>query len=395
MTAVNFSEVAPPDEHVKSLALARQDQLTKPSGALGLLEDIGVWISACQGVCPPRPLEDCRVVVFAGDHGVAAQGVSAYPAEVSVQMYSNIAAGGAAINVLSEVAGASVTVADISLNHEAEGPFRVRAGSGSIDREDAMSEAEIAAALQMGQDLANRAVDEGCDLLIAGDLGIGNTTAAAALVGAVTHTEPVQVVGLGTGIDDAGWMRKVTAIRDAMFRVRRLRNDPVTVLQRISSPDLAAMAAFLAQAAVRRTPVILDGSVVTSAALLANQLAPGARDWWLAGHLSTEPAHAIALRHLDLEPLLELEMRLGEGSGAVVALPIVKSAVAVLRSMATFAEAGVSTAGAGGAGAGVAGAGVAGAGAGVAGAGAGGAGAGGTGVAGAGGAGVAGAGAGG
>lgn len=342
MNADYFGPVARPDENVEQLARERQAQLTKPAGSLGRLEELGIWISACQGECPPRELQDCRVVVFAGDHGIAQQGVSAFPAEVSIQMLANIQMKGAGVNALAEVAGASVSVVDISLDHDADGPYRVRRSCGSIDREDSMSEEEVARAIRAGIAIADKAVDEGADLLIAGDLGIGNTTPAAAMIGAVTNSEPVVVVGRGTGIDDNGWKIKVAAVRDAMFRVRRLRNDPVEVLRRISSPDLAAMAAFLAQAAVRRTPVILDGVVVTSAALLADQLAPGARDWWVAGHKSAEPAHEIALRHLDKQPLLEYGMRLGEGSGAVASLPLVKHGVSILRNMATFADAGVS-----------------------------------------------------
>lgn len=343
MNADYFGPVARPDEETEQAARARHEQLTKPAGSLGRLEELGIWISACQGECPPHDLDDCRVYVFAGDHGIAQGGVSAYPSEVSIQMLANIEEKGAGVNAIADIAGATVTGVDISLDHDAEGPYRIRRSCGSIDREDAMSEEEVDKAIRTGIAIADAAVDEGADLLIAGDLGIGNTTPAAALIGAVTNSEPVVVVGRGTGIDDEGWKLKVAAVRDAMFRVRRLRNDPVEVLRRISSPDMTVMAAFLAQAAVRRTPVILDGVVVTSAALLADQLAPGARDWWVAGHKSAEPAHTLALRHLDKEPLLEYGMRLGEGSGAVAALPLVKSGVSVLRNMATFADAGVST----------------------------------------------------
>lgn len=343
MNADYFGPVARPDEETEQAARARHEQLTKPAGSLGRLEELGIWISACQGECPPHDLDDCRVYVFAGDHGIAQGGVSAYPSEVSIQMLANIEEKGAGVNAIADTAGATVTGVDISLDHDAEGPYRIRRSCGSIDREDAMSEEEVDKAIRTGITIADAAVDEGADLLIAGDLGIGNTTPAAALIGAVTNSEPVVVVGRGTGIDDEGWKLKVAAVRDAMFRVRRLRNDPVEVLRRISSPDMTVMAAFLAQAAVRRTPVILDGVVVTSAALLADQLAPGARDWWVAGHKSAEPAHTLALRHLDKEPLLEYGMRLGEGSGAVAALPLVKSGVSVLRNMATFADAGVST----------------------------------------------------
>ncbi|WP_298088409.1 nicotinate-nucleotide--dimethylbenzimidazole phosphoribosyltransferase [uncultured Corynebacterium sp.] len=352
MTNELFGPVSAPDEHVRELAREHHLRLTKPTGALGRLEELGVWVSACQGECPPRALDDCRVIVFAGDHGIARHGVSAYPAEVSIQMHANIVAGGAGVNAIASTHGASVRSVDISLDHDvpADGAgadskdarYRVRRASGSIDREDAMSDEEVRRALEIGIRLADEAVDEGADLLIAGDLGIGNTTISATLIGAATGSEPVVVVGRGTGIDDEGWKRKTAAVRDAMFRVRRLRNDPVEVLRRASSPDIAAMAAFLAQAAVRRTPVILDGAVVTSAALFADQLAPGARAWWVAGHRSAEPAHAIALKHLGLEPLLDYGMRLGEGSGAVAALPMVKAAVSILRDMSTFDSAGVS-----------------------------------------------------
>lgn len=337
-----FAKVDAPNYEVREQAEAHQLTLTKPAGSLGRLEQLGVWVSSCQGVCPPRAIRDPRIIVFAGDHGVAERGVSAYPAEVSLQMAANIDAGGAAINVLGRAAGASVRVVDISLNHDADGKYRVRRASGCIDREDAMTEEEVIKAIQVGQRIADEEVDAGADLLIAGDLGIGNTTPAAALIGAMTNSEPVVVVGRGTGIDDEGWKRKVAVVRDAMFRVRTMHHDPIGVLRSIASPDLAAMAGFLAQAAVRRTPVILDGVVVSSAAILANKLAPGARQWWVAGHRGAEPAHKLALRALKLEPIIDFKMRLGEGSGAAVALPIVKAAVDIMIDMATFASAGVS-----------------------------------------------------
>ena len=174
-------------------------------------------------------------------------------------------------------------------------------------------------------------------------MGIGNTTAATTLIAALTGAEPVAVVGRGTGIDDAGWSRKVAAVRDALYRARGLSRDPVALLRVCGGADLAAMAGFCAQAAVRRTPVLLDGVVVTAAAMVAEVLAPGARQWWRAGHRSTEPAHKLALEKLDLEPIVDLSMRLGEGTGAAVALPVVRAAVAALTSMATFDEASVSS----------------------------------------------------
>jgi len=319
----DFPGITPPDAQAEAAALARQGTLTKPPGALGRLEQLSVWVSACQGVCPPRQFERPRVVVFAGDHGVTAAGVSAFPSEVTAQMVANFESGGAAINVLAELAGASVRVVDIAVDSDAPltptiGAHKVRRGSGNIAVEDALTAEETEAAVEAGRRVADEEVDGGADLLIVGDMGIGNTTAATTLIAALTDSEPVAVVGRGTGVDDEGWARKT---------------------------DLAAMAGFLAQAAVRRTPVLLDGVVVTAAALLADVMAPGARQWWQAGHRSTEPAHSLALQRLQLDPIVDLQMRLGEGTGAAVALPIVRAAVATLGSMATFGEAAVNDGG--------------------------------------------------
>jgi nicotinate-nucleotide--dimethylbenzimidazole phosphoribosyltransferase len=343
----HFPAITAPDAAAEAAARARQETLTKPSGALGRLEDLSVWVSACQGVCPPRQFERPRVVVFAGDHGVTAAGVSAYPSEVTAQMVANFDAGGAAINVLAELAGAGVRVIDVAVDSEeplsaAIGAYRVRRGSGNIAIEDALSAEEVDAAVDAGRRIADEEVDAGADLLIAGDMGIGNTTAATTLIAALTSSEPVAVVGRGTGVDDAGWGRKTAAIRDALFRARAVRSDPVALLRVCGGADLAAIAGFVAQAAVRRTPVLLDGVVVTAAALVADRLAPGARQWWQAGHRSTEPAHTLALQRLGLEPIVDLGMRLGEGTGAAVALPVLRAAVATLASMATFGDAGVS-----------------------------------------------------
>ena len=342
----DFPSITAPDTEVAAAARARQDRLTKPPGSLGRLEDLSVWVASCQGLCPPRQFQRPRVVVFAGDHGVTSAGVSAYPAEVTAQMVANFDAGGAAINVLAEAAGASVRVVDIAVDaaeplSPSIGAHKVRRGSGNIAVEDALSADETATAIQAGRQIADEEVDSGADLLIAGDMGIGNTTAATTLIASLTNSEPVAVVGRGTGIDDAGWARKTAAIRDALYRARGLSADPVGLLRVCGGADLAAMAGFCAQAAVRRTPVLLDGVVVTAAALVADRLAPGARQWWQAGHRSTEPAHALALRQLGLEPIIDMRMRLGEGTGAAVALPVVRAAVATLASMATFDEAGV------------------------------------------------------
>jgi nicotinate-nucleotide--dimethylbenzimidazole phosphoribosyltransferase len=337
--------VVPPDEAVRRAALDRHDTLTKPAGSLGRLEELGAWIAACQGRCPPLPFSRPRIVVFAGDHGIAAKGVSAYPSEVTAQMVANFLAGGAAINVLADAAGATVRVVDLAVDSDetpAEvGKFKVRRSSGSIDTEDALTEDEALAAIAAGRAIADDEVDGGADLLVAGDMGIGNTTPASVLIAALTGSEPVAVVGRGTGIDDAGWMRKTAAIRDALRRARPVSATPFVLLRTSAGADIAAMAAFLAQAAVRRTPVILDGLVSGAAAMVARELAPGASDWWVAGHRSSEPAHTLALEALDLKPLLEYDMRLGEGSGAAAAIPVLAMATRILAEMATFAEAGV------------------------------------------------------
>lgn len=343
----DFPPITPPDSRSGAAARRRQDILTKPQGALGRLEELSIWVAACQGLCPPKQFTRARVIVFAGDHGVARTGVSAFPPEVTAQMVANIDAGGAAINVLAREAGASVRVVDIGVDcetplTEAIGAHKVRRSSGNIATEDALSADEVIAAVGAGRALADEEVDAGADLLIAGDMGIGNTTAATTLIAALTDTEPVAIVGRGTGIDDDGWSRKTAAIRDALYRARGLESEPVGLLRTCGGADLAAMAGFCAQAAVRRTPLLLDGVVVTAAALVADMLAPGARAWWRAGHRSTEPAHTLALARLDLDPIVDLGLRLGEGTGAAVALPVLRAAVAVLGSMATFEDAGVS-----------------------------------------------------
>ena len=346
MADSDFPRIVAPDDVAATAARDRQNSLTKPPGSLGRLEDLSVWVAACQGVCPPRQFERTRVVVFAGDHGVTASGVSAFPPEVTAQMVANFDAGGAAVNVLAGVAGAGVRVVDIAVDCDepltpAIGAHKVRRSSRNLAVEDPLTADEVRAAVQAGKQIADEEVDAGADLLIAGDMGIGNTTAATTLVAVITGTEPVAAVGRGTGIDDAGWMRKTTAVRDAMYRARHHAGDPMALLQTCGGADLAAMAGFCAQAAVRRTPLLLDGVVVTAAALVADRLAPGARQWWQAGHRSTEPAHSLALARLDLEPIVDLKMRLGEGTGALVAVPIVRAAVATLASMATFGEASV------------------------------------------------------
>lgn len=343
--------VPAPSATARASAAARLDRLTKPTGSLGRLEDLAMWAAAVQDRCPPLPFQDIHVVVVAGDHDVArVAGTSAYPVEVTAQMVANIAAGGAAVNVLAQRLGAAVAVVDAGVAGDyTDLPVpagisdrRIRAGSGAIDREDAMTAEETEASLLLGRTIAAETRESGADLLIVGDMGIGNTTPAAALIAALTDRDPVSATGRGTGIDDATWMRKAAAVRDALWRARDDFDDPQQLLQRIGGPDLAVMCGILMGAAKLGLPVILDGVVVTSAALVADQLQPGSRQWWQAGHRSAEPAHTTALSELDLAPVLDLQMRLGEGSGALTAVPVIQTAVALLADMATFESAGVS-----------------------------------------------------
>ncbi len=340
-----------PDEQAREQALTLQSRLTKPTGALGRLEPLSAWASAVQGTCPPRRFTAPAVAIFAGDHAVARMaGTSAYPPEVTAQMVLNFLAGGAAVNVLARMAGARVEVVDVSVDADpgyadalrgSVAARRVRRGSGSIDREDAMSPGECAAALGLGKDIADLLIDEGADLLIPGDMGIGNTTPAAALISVLAGVSPAEATGRGTGVDDEGLARKRTAVEAAVGRVAVYAH-PDELLSRIGSPDIAAMSGFLEQAARRRTPVMLDGVVSCAAALVAEQRSPGAVHWWAAGHRSTEPAASAALARLDLEPLVDLGLRLGEGTGALLALPLLEAAILTLGEMATFDSAGVS-----------------------------------------------------
>ncbi|MDQ6875935.1 MAG: nicotinate-nucleotide--dimethylbenzimidazole phosphoribosyltransferase, partial [Actinomycetota bacterium] len=278
--------VTEPDVAAADAARRHQASLAKPPGSLGRVEDLAVWAAAVQGRCPPEPFGRARVVVFAGDHGIAAAGVSTRPAEVTGQMVHNILAGGATVNALARAAGASVRVVDLAV--DADTPeevcqYKVRRGSGRIDRVDALSPEETRQAFDAGTRIADQEIDEGADLLIAGDLGVGNTTPASTIVAALCGVEPIAVIGRGSGIDDDTWMRKLSAIRDALRRVRG-RVSPLTLLQVAGGADLAAMTGFLAQAAVRRTPALLDGLVPTAAALVAQQVTPAAPQWWLASH---------------------------------------------------------------------------------------------------------------
>lgn len=313
--AVEFAVVDPPDGSARAAALGRRLGGAAEAGelggaALGRLDEVGAFLAACQGVSPPQPIVCARVVVFAAEHGVAARGISAYPAGATSELAAAVRAGTAPVAVLAATAGAGTRVVELD-------------ASAPIDVADALTDDEVHAAVRAGAAAADAEVDAGADLLVAVALGVGATTPACTLVAALTGTEPVAVVGRGSGIDDNGWMRKTAAVRDALRRARPHLADPLALLRVVGGADIAALAGFLAQAAVRRTPVLLDGLVVGAAAMLAEEFAPGARAWWMAAHRSLEPAHPLVLDHLDLRPLLELELGGDNGVGALAALPLV------------------------------------------------------------------------
>jgi nicotinate-nucleotide--dimethylbenzimidazole phosphoribosyltransferase len=332
-----------PETDLAKLARERLAGLAKPVGALGRLEELAEWLTAAQGTWPPH-LDNVRVVVFAGDHGIAKAGVSAYPAEITALMVRTFVSGGAAVNVLARQVGASVRVADLAVDADlGDVPpevirHKVRRASGRIDVENALTLDEAEAAFTAGMTIADEEVDAGADLVIPGDMGIGNTTPSAVLTTVLTNKDVASVVGRGTGIDDDTWMRKAAAVRDAARRARPLTGDLIALLAAVAGADIAAMTGFIAQAAARRTPVLLDGVVSAAAALVAQRITYRVGRWCLAGHRSPEPAHDAALGRLGLTPIVDFGMRLGEGTGALLAVPVLQAATAISNEMATLAE---------------------------------------------------------
>lgn len=305
---------------------AEREARERERAGLGRLDELAQWLSGVQGKYPPDDFERARLVIFAGDHGIAEAGVSASEPGATARWVAEAAGGSGLVNVLADLAGAGVRVVDIAVDDDSTPEYRVRRGSGRIDREDALAPDEALAAIDMGVRVADEEIDAGADLLVAGQLGVGATTAAAVLVAVTTNTEPVKVVGRGSGIDDEAWMRKTSAVRDARLRAWIHRATPIDLLAAAGGADLAAVAGFLIRAASRRTPVLLDGVVVAAAALVAQELQPRCVRWWRAGQRTSEPAQSIALRRLGLEPLLDLGIDAGDGSGALLALPLLRAA---------------------------------------------------------------------
>ncbi|GGZ20597.1 nicotinate-nucleotide--dimethylbenzimidazole phosphoribosyltransferase [Streptomyces inusitatus] len=333
----DFSElIERPDSGVRRDAEERRERLTVPPGALGRLDELGEWLSAAQASVPVKPVGQPKVLLFAGDHGIAGLGVSGRAAGTAHLLVRAVLDGASPVAVLARTAGVPVRIVDAGLDcdpallPEEIVRHRVRRGSGRIDVEDALSADEAERAVRLGMALADEEADSGTDLIVLGDLSVGGTTPASALIAALCGTDASVVTGRGgAGIDDLAWMRKCAAIRDTLRRARPVLGDQLELLAAAGGADLAAMTGFLLQSAVRRMPVILDGVVSAACALVAQRAAFRAPDWWLAGQLSGEPAQAKALDRMALNPLLDHGVTVGEGTGALLALPIVRAAAAL------------------------------------------------------------------
>jgi nicotinate-nucleotide--dimethylbenzimidazole phosphoribosyltransferase len=335
--------ISPPSPDVYGDARRRLDALAKPLGALGRLEDLAAWIAACQATCPPRPLDRVRAVILAGDHGVSHDGVSAYPREVTPAMVRAFVAGVAGANCLARQHDVPLRVLDLGVDDDLEDlPAEISmyhlGPSQPIDKDDALTAADCRRALRAGAAIAEAEIAAGADLLIIGDMGIGNTTPAAALVAATFGLLAEEVVGRGTGVDDDQLRHKTQVIAAALDRVGERTKDPFERLAALGSADIAAGVGFLCAAARRGVPVLLDGIVPVAEAAVAEDLEQGVVAWCAAGHRSSEPAQQLALEKLGLEPVLDLGLRLGEGTGALTALPVLRSAVLMLREVALLAD---------------------------------------------------------
>jgi len=346
-----LAEIKRPDATVQAAVLARLDSLTKPPGSLGRLEDLAVQIAGLQGTDRPRAARKL-VVVMAADHGVCAEGISAYPQAVTAQMVANFNAGGAAINVLARHAGARVLVIDIGVAGPIPGAghrdHRVAAGTRNLLHEPAMTLAQACQALEIGIALAQAETADGLDLLAGGDMGIGNTTSSSILTALLTGADSTAVVGPGTGLDADAMARKRIVVAQAVAQHAAWRNAAggadgagLHLLAAVGGFEIAGLAGLILGAASRGVPFVLDGFITTAAALVAVNFCPAVRDFLIASHQSAEPGHVLALDHLGLRPLLQWQLRLGEGSGAALVFPLLEAACNIVAEMATFAEAGV------------------------------------------------------
>ena len=339
--------ITPLNQQTMALAQARQNQLTKPPGSLGQLEQVSIQLAGITGTLRPK-LDPKYIVIMAGDHGVTAEGVSAYPSEVTAQMIHNFLAGGAAISVLAQQMNASLLVVDMGVTAEIETKdprFLLRKlaqGTQNMALGPAMSLALAQESLEIGITVVNYLVDTvGLNVLITGEMGIGNTTAAAAIASVFTQRLPAELAGPGTGLDEAGVQHKITIIKKALQINQPNPQDPLAVLAKVGGFEIGGIAGLIIGAAAHCIPVVVDGFIATAGAIIATALAPQAKDYVFAGHQSAEPGHQALLNLMALTPLLKLDLRLGEGTGAALALPLLDASVRLLNEMATFAEAGV------------------------------------------------------
>ncbi len=340
-----MTRVEPVDQGAQQACLRHLDNLTKPPGSLGELEVLAARLSAMSGSVPPPVPAPAAVAVFAGDHGVLDEGVTPWPQEVTAQMAANFSAGGAAINVFASHVGATVTVVDVGVASDLAPATnlvvaKVRRATANLACQPAMTADEARASLDVGVAVANRLAESGARCLVTGEMGIGNTTPSAAIIAALTGIPASEVTGRGTGIDDAHLARKVAAVESG---IRRLGPDadPFSVLAEVGGLEIGALAGFIVGGAARRLPVVVDGVIALAAALLAVALVPETHGYLVAGHRSTEPGAGAALSSLGLAPVLDLRMRLGEGTGACLAVPLLQAAARMAAEMATFDSAGV------------------------------------------------------
>jgi nicotinate-nucleotide--dimethylbenzimidazole phosphoribosyltransferase len=337
--------IRPPDPIARKAALELQSRLTKPAGALGRLEELAVWAAGIART--PTPWFEKKVIVVAvADHGVAAEGVSAYPQDVTWQMVANFLRGGAAVNALARQIGAEVRVVDAGVARDFDDKqvhiAKIRRGTSSMTRGASMTRDEAATLVARGITQARELHDAGFEAFALGDMGIGNTTAAAAIASVMTGAPPHMTVGRGTGVDDAAFAAKLAAVERAIELNQPDPSDALDVVGKVGGFELAFLAGVAIGVAAAGAPVVLDGYPTTASALIAATIAPGAAEYLLASHASAEPGHRIALEHLGLRPLLDLEMRLGEGTGAALAMTLLDAACRLPREMATFDSAGVS-----------------------------------------------------
>ena len=338
--------ISPLDTGAMAAARARQDTLTKPPGSLGRLEELSVMLAGVFGEPTPQ-IRRKSVILAAGDHGVVSEGVSAYPQEVTPQMVANFLNGGAAINVLSRHAGAEIVILDAGVAadlapHPLLRSVKVAYGTANMAVGPAMTREQAIRCLEIGIEAAREQIAAGADLIACGDMGIGNTTAASAITAAVTGSDPAAVTGRGTGLDDPGLARKIAVIQRALSVNNPDPQDGLDVLSKVGGLEIGVLAGAMLGAAAARRPVVVDGFISGAAALVAWRIAPAARDYCIAAHQSAEPGHRIGLSAMELTPLLDLGMRLGEGTGAALAMHLIEAAARCLSEMATFAEAGVS-----------------------------------------------------